>query len=86
MSLPVPPVVTLTPIPAVLDDAGVLQIDPATSIRKGSYIHDRDENGYNLKWESRADFNNWLTHEQAAHGIEIRVSKTRKALQLYSTC
>ena len=79
-------------IPAMLDDAGLEHIDPtinsATSSRIGSMTYNREENGYNLEWESRGDFNNWLTHEQAALGIEIRVSKTResKANQLYSTC
>ena len=85
MTSPVPAVVN---VPAAPDDAGSEHIDPATSSRIGSISCDREENGYNLEWESRADFNNWLTHEQAALGIEIRVSKTRasKSRQLYSTC
>jgi hypothetical protein len=75
-------------VPAVPDDSGPERIDPATSSRIGSITYDREENGYKLEWESRADFNEWLTHEQAAVGIEIRVSKTRKskAQELYSTC
>jgi len=74
--------------PAVSDDDGHDNIDPATSSKTGSITYDRKKNGYNLEWESRADFNTWLTHEQAAVGIEIRVSKTRasKSKQLYSTC
>ena len=49
-------------------------------------MYDREEGGYNLEWESRADFNECLTHEQAAIGIEIQVSKTRvsKTHELYS--
>jgi hypothetical protein len=75
-------------VPAVPDDPGPERIDPATSSKIGSITHDREESGYNLEWESRAEFNRWLSHEQAALGIEIRVSKTResKARQLYSTC
>jgi hypothetical protein len=75
-------------VPAMLDDSGPERIDPATSSKIGSMMHDRKESGYNLEWESRAEFNTWLSHEQAALGIEIRVSKTResKARQLYSTC
>ena len=77
------PLLSLVDVPAMPDDAG--PVDPATSTRIGSFHHDR-ENGYNLEWESRADFNNWLKHEQVAHGIEIRVSKTWKARHLYSMC
>ena len=76
--------------PAAPDHAGPEHIDPATSSKIGSMTYDREENGYNLEWESRADFTQWLTHEQAAIGIEIRVSKTRQSkarqAQLYSTC
>jgi len=54
----------------------------------GSMTYNWNENGYDLKWESRADFNDWLTHEQAMRGIEIQLSKTQasKTWQLYSTC
>jgi len=46
--------------------------DPATPFRMvGSIMYDREENGYNLEWESRADFQNWLSHEQRELGIEI---------------
>jgi hypothetical protein len=74
-------------VPAMPDDAGPERIDPATLSGMGSITYDR-EHGYNLEWESRADFNKWLTHEQAAIGVEIRLSKTRrsKAQQVYSTC
>jgi hypothetical protein len=62
-------------------------IDPATLSRMGSMTYDLEEGSYNLEWESRANFNKWLTHEQVAIGIEIRVSKTRvsKTCKLYST-
>ncbi len=76
-------------VPAVPDEAGPDDIDPATSSRIGSITYDREEGGYNLEWESRADFNKWLTHEQAAIGIEIRLSKTRQGkgkTELYSKC
>jgi len=74
--------------PAVSHDASPEDINAATSSKIGSMAYDRNENGYNLEWESRAEFNDWLAHEQAAVGIEIRVSKTRqsKSRQLYSTC
>jgi hypothetical protein len=71
-------------IPAVPDPDC---IDPATLSRMGSMTYNWEEGGYNLEWESRADFNKWLTHEQAAIGVEIWVSKTRvsKTCELYST-
>jgi hypothetical protein len=78
MSSPVP-VVNALAVPDVAD--------PATSSKTGSITYDREEGGYNLEWESRADFNDWLSHEQAAIGIEIRVAKTRYSKsQLYSSC
>jgi hypothetical protein len=75
-------------VPAAPDHAGLERIDPATVSKMGSMTYDREENGYNLEWESRADFKDWLAHEQAAIGIEIRLSKTRRsrAQELYSTC
>ena len=84
MSLP-PPVVN---VPAVPDDAGADPIDPATSSKIGGITYDREEGGYKLEWETRADFERWLTHEQQAIGIEIRRSKTRlsKVQQIYLTC
>jgi hypothetical protein len=84
MSSPMSSVVNIHAVQPVPDHD---RIDPATSSRMGSMTYDREERGYNLEWESRADFNEWLTHEQAAIGIEIRVSKTRvsKTRELYST-
>src|SRR6266567_1175162 len=55
----------------------------------GSIMYDQEENGYNLEWETRADFNRWLTHKQKAIGIEIRIAKTRLSKaqqQVYLTC
>jgi hypothetical protein len=79
---------TLVNVPAVPDEAGTEFIDPATSTRIGSITYDREEGGYNLEWESRADFERWLTHEQLALGIEIRRSKTRpsKAREICLNC
>jgi hypothetical protein len=73
---------------AMLDGVSPERIDPTTLFRIGSITYDREENGYNLEWESRADFNEWLTHKQMATGIEIQISKTQKSKlhDLYSTC
>ena len=52
-------------------------------------MYNREENGYNLEWETRADFDRWLTHEQKAVGIEIQIAKTRRSKarqQVYLTC
>jgi hypothetical protein len=62
--------------PIMSDDDGPNNIDPATSSKTGSMTYNHKKNSYNLEWESRADFNTWLTHEQTAIGIEIWVSKT----------
>jgi hypothetical protein len=74
--------------PTMSDDDGPNNIDPATSSKTGSMTYNHKKNSYNLEWESRADFNTWLTHEQTAIGIEIWVSKTwaSKSKRLYSTC
>ena len=79
MSSPAP---TATVVDPRLDPANV------TPLRLvGSIAYDR-EKGYNLEWESRADFQTWLRHEQKALGIEIRIAKTRlsKVQQVYLTC
>src|SRR6266852_3622188 len=76
-------------VPAVPDEAGPDDIDPATSSRIGSITYDWEDGGYNHEWESRADFNEWLTREQAAIEIEIQLSKTRQGkgkTELYSKC
>lgn len=75
-------------IPTVSDNAGSDRIDPATSLRMGSITYDREKNGYNLEWESRADFERWLKHEQDAIGVEIRLAKTRGSTtrDLYLSC
>jgi len=55
----------------------------------GSIMYDQEENEYNLEWETRADFDRWLTHEQKAIGIEIQIAKTRLSKarqQVYLTC
>lgn len=94
MSSPAPsPAPHIADVPAVPDDADPEHIesdtiDPAMSSKMGSITYDREVSGYNLEWESRAEFNKWLTYEQAAIGIEIRLSKTRhsKNKSLYLTC
>ena len=82
------PMLTVPALPVVAADIADPEIDPATSHRMGSIMYDRKENGYNLEWESRADFDRWLTHEQEALGIEIRITKTQasKVRQLYLRC
>jgi hypothetical protein len=73
-------------VPTMPDDAEC--INPTISSRMGSITYDQEENCYNLEWESRDDFNKWLTHEQAVIGIKIRLFKTwhSKNKSLYSTC
>ena len=58
-------------------------IDPTTSLRMGSITYDWNKNCYNLEWESRDDFDRWLTNEQDTHGIEICISKVQHGKQLY---
>ena len=43
----------------------------------GSITYNRNENGYNLEWESRDDFDRWFTNKQEACGIEVQISKVR---------
>jgi hypothetical protein len=43
----------------------------------GGITYDRERNGYNLEWESRAEFKRWLTNEQQAIGIEIWQCRTK---------
>src|SRR5260370_31954656 len=85
------PVPSIANIPAVPDDTSPERadpdaIDPAASTKMGSITYNQEEGGYNLEWESRDNFNKWLTHEQATIGIEIRLSKIRysKNNKLYS--
>ena len=76
--------------PAALDHAGPEHINSATSSKIGSMTYDQKENSYNLEWELRADFTQWLIHEQAVIGIKIQISKTWQSkvhqTQLYSMC
>ena len=84
MSSPAP---TVVDVPVMPVDAGP---DHATSLRLvGSITYDREENGYNLEWETRADFDRWLTHEQKANGIEMRLAKSqisKARRRVYLTC
>ena len=49
----------------------------------GSIMYDQNKNCYNLEWESRDNFDRWLTNEQDTHGIEIWISKVQHSKQLY---
>ncbi len=87
------PVPHIADIPTVPDDADLEHIksdtiNPTMSSKMGSITYNWEVNGYNLEWKSRAEFNKWLTYEQAVIGIEIRLSKTRhsKNKSLYLTC
>jgi hypothetical protein len=66
------------------------RLDPATvtPLRLVGSIAYNQEKGYNLEWESRADFQTWLRHEQKAQGIKIQIAKTHlsKVQQVYLTC
>ena len=82
------PVASVTNVPLPVDAGAInLTIDPtiapATSLQMGSIMYNRNENCYDLEWESRDDFDRWLTNEQDTHGIEIRISKVQRGKQLY---
>ena len=70
LSMSLPPSVVNVPI--MPDDAGADPIDPATLSKIGGIMYDRKEGSYKLEWETSADFERWLTHEQQAIGIEIQ--------------
>src|SRR5882762_9934524 len=77
------------PVPTVVNVPAMPDTSPDTPLRMvGSIMYDWEENGYNLEWETRANFNTWLSHKQKALGIEIRIAKTQlsKAQQVYLTC
>ena len=52
-------------------------VDPATSRQRGSITWDR-EHGFDLEWDSPEDFHKWRESEQRAHGVELRLSHTRR--------
>jgi hypothetical protein len=55
----------------------------------GSITYDLEENSYNLEWETRANFNTWLSHKQKALRIKIQIAKTQLSKvqqQVYLTC
>ena len=72
MSLPVPSVADVS---TVLDDASPEEDPP----KIGSMTYNREQNSFNLEWESRDDFSNWLRLEQKEMGIELRISKVWKS-------
>src|SRR5713226_2509095 len=87
------PVPHIANIPTVPDDANLEHIksdtiNPTMSSKMRSITYNQEISSYNLEWESRAEFNKWLTYEQATIGIEIKLSKIRhsKNKSLYLTC
>jgi hypothetical protein len=83
-----------TDVPAVRDDtapdlsqigqARTFPIDPATSRLLRSITYDR-EHGFNLEWDSKEAFKDWLDNEQTAQSIELRPSKIERGSTLYMT-
>ena len=45
-------------------------------MHKNYCTYNQEEGSYNLEWESRDDFNKWLTYKQAMIGIEIQLFMT----------
>jgi len=83
----------ITNAPVVRDDTAPeysqigharVTIDPATSRLLGSITYDR-EHGFNLEWNSKEAFKNWLDDEQTAQSIELRPSKIECGSALYTT-
>jgi len=64
--------------------ARAIQIDPATSRLIGSITYDRGH-GFNLEWDSKEAFKDWLDNEQTAQSIELRPSKIERGSALYTT-
>ncbi len=85
---------SITSPPVVRDDttanlsqigqARAIPIDPATSRLLGSITYDR-EHGFNLEWDSKEAFKDWLDNEQTAQSIELRPSKIERGSALYTT-
>jgi len=76
----------LSPMATVINDAGpdrtaqesLSYLRLATPLQTvGSIMYNWEENGYNLEWETRANFDKWLTHKQKAVGIEIQIATVR---------
>jgi hypothetical protein len=89
-----PSIEDITDAPAVRDDTApdlsqigqvrAFPIDPATSRLLGSIMYDR-EHGFNLEWDSKEAFKDWLDNEQMAQSIELRPSKIERGSALYTT-
>jgi hypothetical protein len=85
---------SITSPPVVRDDtapdlsqtghARATPIDPATSRLLGSITYDQ-EHGFNLEWDSKDAFKDWLDNEQTAQSIELRPSKIERGSTLYTT-
>ena len=82
VTAPHPGMIFPSPVPLAVDAGAIINpaiddsvIDPATSIRMGCITYDRNENGYNLEWESRDNFDRWFRPSSAtanvAHGPEL---------------
>jgi hypothetical protein len=90
----VPFIEDITNVPAVRGDTAsdlsqnghmrVIQIDPATSHLLESITYDR-EHGFDLEWDSKEAFKDWLDNEQMAQSIELRPSKIEHRSALYTT-
>src|SRR6201999_389073 len=47
-----------------------------TSMKRGSFNHDRERGGYGMEWPGLTAFDKWRQQEAAAYGIEIISSST----------
>jgi hypothetical protein len=84
----------ITNVPIVRDDTAanhsqigqtrVIPIDPATSHLLGSIMYDR-KHGFNLEWDSKEAFKDWLDNEQTEKSIDLRPSKIERGSALYTT-
>jgi hypothetical protein len=81
-----PPVVSNDTAPDLSQNghARANPIDPATSRLLGSITYDR-EHSFNLAWDSKEAFKDWLDDEQTAQSIELRPSKIERGSALYIT-
>jgi hypothetical protein len=61
-----------------------IQIDPATSCLIGNITYDQGH-GFNLEWNSKEAFKDWLNNKQIAQSIVLRPSKIEYRSTLYIT-
>jgi hypothetical protein len=62
----------------------VIQIDPATLHLLGSIIYNW-EHSFDLEWDSKKAFKDWLDNKQTAQSIKLRPSKIECRSTLYTT-